>query len=403
MKHVVILMDGSADNKIGQLGNRSALQAAKKPTIDYLASHGQVGMVNTIPGGMAPGSDVANLSVMGYDPKKFHTGRSPLEAASMGLKLKNSDIAFRCNLVTLSGGKDYSQRKMIDHSSGEITSKEAEKLIKSISDSLGTKRIKFYPGVGYRHIIIWKNGSDKFNLTPPHDILGKNILEYLPSGKESNVLLDFMERSIEILKCHPVNKDRKKRGLREADSIWIWGQGKKPQLESFYDKYKVSGSVVSAVDLIKGIGIYAGLNPVKVKGATGNINTNFTGKAKAAIKELENVDFVYLHVEAPDECSHQGDAHCKVKSIEIIDKEIIKAVFDYLKKSGNDFKIMVLPDHPTPISIRTHTSDPVPFLIYDSQKENSTSNVFDEFYPKKNEIIFEKGYKLLDYFLKKDG
>ncbi|MGM0367041.1 MAG: cofactor-independent phosphoglycerate mutase [Actinomycetota bacterium] len=400
MKYLVFLVDGAADYKIKSLGNKTPLQVANKPNIDFLAAHGEVGMVNTIPAGMPAGSDVANLSVMGYDPARYHTGRSPLEAVSMGVELQSSDVTFRCNLVNLSGGPSYSQRVMVDHSAGEITTGEAREIIRSVAKKLGTESIRFYPGMSYRHIMVWQNGPDNFRLTPPHDILGKKISSYLPKGENASILKDLMHESIEILEGHPVNKKRKQQGLREANSIWIWGQGRLPRLEPFYEKFGIHGSVISAVDLIKGIGICAGLKPIDVEGATGNINTNFSGKAEAAMEGLKKTDFLYLHVEAPDECSHQGNVGCKIKAIEIIDREIIGPVFRFLKNLGQDFKIMVLPDHPTPISARTHSRDPVPFLIYSGGDiKDSPANVFDEFYPQKNGKIVEKGYTLLNYFL----
>ncbi|MGM0365179.1 MAG: cofactor-independent phosphoglycerate mutase [Actinomycetota bacterium] len=401
MKYAVVLMDGAADRPLAKLGERTPLQAAKKPAIDSLARHSMLGMVSTIPAGMEPGSDTANLSVLGYDPLSCHTGRSPLEAVSMGVELGEADVAFRCNLVTLSEGS-YRQKKMVDHSAGEITTPEAEELIGAVGQELATEFISFYPGVGYRHLMVWKGGPHRLSLTPPHDILGKAVGDYLPRGDKSSRILDIMEKSTRILEGHPVNLRRKEEGEREANSIWIWGQGKKPELTSFFNKYGIRGSVISAVDLIKGIGICAGLKAVKVEGATGNLHTNFRGKAEAAIEELKDRQFVYIHIEAPDECGHQGDIQGKIKSIEEIDRKVIRPVWDYLKKSGDDFKIMVLSDHPTPISVRTHTPDPVPFLIYSSRgRRNNPRAAFDEFWPQKNGPAAVQGHTLMDMFFKK--
>lgn len=398
MKYVVILTDGMADYKIEELGLKTPLGYANIPNIDKLSREGMLGLVKTIPDGMKPGSDVANLSVMGYAPSIYHTGRSPLEAASIGVKLKNTDVTFRCNLVTLckEDGQDYSQCKITDHSAGEITTEESCSIIEDLKKVFDSETMKFYKGVSYRHLIVWDKGPYEFELTPPHDILGRNIGEYLPKGKGSEILLDMMEKSFELLKNHPVNIDRRRRGLNPANSIWIWGEGKKPSLNSFEEKFGIKGSVISAVDLIKGIGILAGLNSIDVEGATGNIHTNFKGKADAAIKELKKgMDFVYVHLEAPDECGHQGDIKGKIKSIELIDSIIVKEIWDYLKNSGEDYRIMVLPDHPTPISIRTHTAEPVPFLIYDSKHPVKCGANFDEESAQNSGVYIDEGCKLL--------
>ncbi len=401
MKYVVVLMDGAADRPLSSLQQKTPLQAAHKPAIDRLARQSSLGMVYTIPKDMAPGSDTANLSVLGYNPQQYHTGRSPLEAVSMGIDLGASDVAFRCNLVTLSEGP-YAQRMMVDHSAGEITTPEAKKLIQAVAAKLGTSNIQFYPGVGYRHLMVWENGPLQFSLTPPHDILSKPIGAYLPQGGQAANLRAMMEKSIQVLENHPLNLKRAKQGKRAANAIWIWGQGKKPRLPSFYQKYGLSGSVISAVDLIKGIGICAGLQSVEVKGATGNLQTNFRGKAEAAIAELEHRDFVYIHIEAPDECGHQGDTGGKVKAVEEIDQKIVAPLWDYLKRSGQDFKMMVLADHPTPISVRTHTADAVPFLIFSSREvKNNPLAVYDEFWPQKNGVTVDQGYKLLDLFVER--
>jgi len=403
MKYIVILIDGAADYKIEKLKGQSPLQYASIPTIDYLARHGEMGMVKTIPDEMAPGSDTANLSVMGYDPEKYYTGRSPLEAVSMGISLSQTDVTFRCNLVTLSDENTYADKIMIDYSAGEISTEEARVIIEDIRKYLQTEAIKFFPGISYRHIIVWENGPNEFTLTPPHDILDKKITDYLPGGPYKDILLGMMVRSSKLLKNYPINEKRRQKGLRPANSIWIWGEGKKPGLDLFYEKYKLNGSVISAVDLIKGIGICAGLKSVDVKNVTGNIHTNFRGKAEAAVGELKSgQDFVYIHIEAPDECSHQGNVENKVKSIEIIDKEIVRLVKESLDEQREDYKMLILPDHRTPLALRTHTSDPVPFLIYNSTDiANNPSYSYDEFFAEKTGFYFDEGCKLTDYFLDK--
>jgi len=401
VKYVVILGDGMADYKVKELGNKSPLEAANKPMMDYLAANGTVGLVKTVPEGIAPGSDAANLSVLGYNPQIYYTGRSPLEAASMGIQLNDDDVALRCNLVTLSNDDEFENKTMIDYSADEISSEEAAQLIEAINKQFKNEVFCFYPGISYRHCLVWKHGKTGLSLTPPHDILEKKINNYLPGRDDCAILLKMMKDSISILKNHPINTNRIKKGLKPANCIWLWGEGKKTSLPSFIQKYGVSGSVISAVDLIKGIGKCAGLNSVDVEGATGNINTNYSGKAKAALDELDSgKDFVYIHIEAPDECGHRFEIENKVKSIELIDEKIVKPVFEGLQKY-TDFKIMVLPDHPTPLSLRTHTNEPVPFLIY-SNKQSFGSNVksYDEFEAQRTGVFFDKGYELMDYFIK---
>jgi len=400
MKYIIILIDGAADYRIAELGNKTPLQYAKTPAVDSIAVNGEMGTVKTIPDGMVAGSDTANLSVLGYDPKKYYTGRSPLEAVSLGINLSEDDVAFRCNLVTLSEEDNYADRTMVDYSAGEIPTDLSGILIEDIGSRLQTEKIKFFPGVSYRHIIVWEGGPDKNILTPPHDILGKKISDFLPRGPGSGTLLDMMVRSSSLLKEHAINKERTKKGERPANSIWIWGEGRKPALDSFYEKYKLRGSVISAVDLIKGIGILAGLQPVRVEGATGTINTNFKGKASAAVSELAGEkDFVYLHIEATDECSHQGNVKNKVKAIEIIDREVVGPIKEALNRYGFDYKMMILPDHYTPISVRTHTPEPVPFMIYDSSKKaDNKLEKFNEFSAEKTGLYFKDGCKLANYF-----
>lgn len=402
MKYIIVLADGMADYPIDELGGRTPLEAAHKPTMDLLARTGEIGLVKTVPEGMAPGSDTANLSVMGYDPAEYYTGRSPFEAISMGLTLADTDMAFRCNVVTLSDDEPYEEKIMLDHSSDEITTPEAKELILTVNEYLKGEGISFYPGVSYRHIMIWNHAPDGHILVPPHDIIGKRIKEYIPGGPFGALFLKMMRKSSEFLKNHSINKDRVKRGLRPANSVWIWGEGRRPALSSFTAKYGITGSVISAVDLIKGLGICAGLRSIDVEGATGNVHTNFEGKARAALEELKKgQDFVYIHLEAPDEAGHRFELENKVKSIEAIDKRVIKPIFDELTASGEDFKIMVLPDHPTPLSLRTHTSDPVPYLIYNSTSRlNKSEHNYDEKYAAQTGLFIEKGHLLMDHFIR---
>lgn len=399
MKYIVILGDGMADLPLEELKNKTPLQCAKKPTIDKLARKGIVGMVKTVPDGIAPGSDVANLSVMGYNPKKYYTGRSPLEAVSIGIDLADTDIAFRCNLVTLSDEINYSNKTMIDYSSDEISSQESAKLIDEINKHFKTDEIEFFAGISYRHCMIWHNGLQNLGLTPPHDISDKKIKTYLP---KNDLIYSMMSKSYDILKNHEVNLKRAEKGLHTANSIWLWGEGKKLSIPKFYDKYKLNGSVISAVDLIKGLAISAGLTSVNVEGATGNINTNFDGKGKAAINELlnNNKDFVYVHIEAPDECGHRHEIENKIKAIELIDEKIVTPIVKALDESGEDYSILVMPDHPTPLALKTHTSDSVPFVIYRSNnKMDSGIKGYDEQQAKSTGAYINEGYTLMDRFL----
>lgn len=402
MKYLILLTDGAGDEPVSALGGKTPLEAAKLPNINKLAAKGQVGMVTTIPEGMAPGSDAANLSVMGYEPEIYHTGRSPLEAVSMGIQMKDTDVASRCNLVTLEGDGPYQEKIVTDHSSGDITTEEAGVLIEAVNQALATDTIKFHKGFSYRHAMIEENGLVDFDLTPPHDILGQVIGDYLPSKADNLYIREMMEKSFDILDQHPINIERKAKGLRPANSIWIWGQGKKPALPLFFDKYGVTGATVSAVDLIKGIGICAGLEDIFVEGATGTIDTDYQGKTQATIDAFERgLDFVYLHLEGPDECSHQGDMEGKIKSLELIDENIVKPLVEYLDGKGEDYRFMVLPDHQTPLSIRTHLGDPVPFVIYDSSKILAEDQ--DRFYGEssgRQGLEFLRGRDLIDYFFK---
>ena len=349
-----------SDWPISSLGERTPLEAADKPNMDYMASHGALGMVQVVPKEMYPGSDVSNLSIIGYDPREVYTGRSPLEAASMGIELGREDVAVRCNVVTLKN--DGADSEMEDCSAGHITSDESAELLKELQSKVGEKGVRFHPGVSYRNLMVWPGGNDAVETTPPHDIHGKKITEYLPKGEGSDLLLDLMAASREIFEDHPVNRKRRAEGKLAGNSIWLWGQGKAPRMETFVEKYGLTGSVVAAVDLIKGIGIYCGLEVIKVPGATGYVDTNYRGKAEYALRELERKDFVLIHVEAADEAGHNGSAPEKVRAIERIDKEMLSIILARAKEC--DLRILLLPDHPTPVSIRTHAQEPVPFVIY---------------------------------------
>lgn len=400
MKYLILVPDGAGDEPLEQLGGKTPLQAAHMPVVNKLAARGIVGMVKTIPDGVAPGSDAANLSVMGYDPAVYLTGRSPLEAASIGIDMSDTDVAFRANIITLEGDGAYEDLTILDHSSGDITTEEADQLIQAVEKALGTELIHFYTGVSYRHCMIVNNGSTDYQLTPPHDVLTQKTGAHLPKGDGAEFITELMKKSYEILKDHPVNQARMEKGLRPANSLWIWGQGKKPSLSSFNEKYRIRGTAISAVDLIKGIALCAGLDSVDVEGATGTLHTNFEGKARAAIAEYEKgKDFIYMHLEAPDECSHQGDLEGKMKSLELIDEKVLAPIAEYLMANGEDFRILVVPDHRTPVRIRTHSSDPVPFVIFSSKNQGyvNESNRFDEV-SGGGGMYFDSGFALADYF-----
>ena len=401
MKYIVILGDGMADYPVDAFGGKTVLEVADKPIMDYMSAHGELGIVKTVQDGMKPGSDVANLSVMGYDTKKCYSGRSPLEAASIGVPLKDTDVTFRCNLVTLSDEEDYSDKTMLDYSSGEITTEEAAQLIEAVAAELNTDVIKFYPGISYRHLTVWDGGSTNVELTPPHDISDRKIGDYLPKGDGAEILLDMMKRSEKILRDHPVNKKRIAEGKNPATSIWVWGEGTKPQLDNFEAKFGLKGSVISAVDLIKGIAKCAGMESIDVEGATGNCETNGDGKAQAALDALlGGSDFVYVHMEAPDEMGHQGLPDKKKLAVETIDKKVIKFLKDNLEERGIDYKMLNMPDHPTPIKLKTHVSDPVPYIIFDSTKTDGGSGLsYTEENGKKTGIYTDKGYTLMNRFL----
>ena len=403
MKYLVMLCDGMADEPNEALGNSTPMEKANKPCMNSLAAKAEVGIVKTVAEGLKPGSDVANLSVLGYEPAVYYSGRSPLEAASIGIDLKDTDVTLRCNLVTLSDDEDYENKTILDYCADDISSEEAKILIEYIQEKLGNDVFRFYPGVSYRHCLVWSNGNPHPGvLTPPHDITGKVITDYIPKGEAVDELYDLMKKSYDLLKDHPVNQARIARGKRPANSIWLWGEGTKPLLDNFSEKFGIKGSMISAVDLLKGIAICAGMNSVDVDGATGYLDTNFDGKCKAAIEEFKNgADLVYVHVEAPDECGHRGEIENKVKAIEMIDEHILGPVVEFLK-GYDDFAGLVCPDHPTPLSIRTHTSTPVPYLIYDSKNEiNSGVKVFCEKEARETGNYIEKGFTMMNYFLTK--
>lgn len=400
MKYLVLVPDGMADRPIPELGEKTPMETAHKPCMDLLCRESFAGTVSNVPDGMTPESDTANLAILSYDPKIYSKGRSPLEAMSMGLSMTPDQVALRCNLVTLSEEDDYSSRTMIDHSADEITTEEADELVKALNEALSNSDRMLYTGVSYRHCLLWRDDDDNFPFMRPHDILGRKIGEYLPGGERGKKYLEFMKKSSEILQHHPVNEARRARGLRPANSAWLWSPGRKPALPSFSEKWGIDGTIVSAVDLIRGIGKCAGLKTPIVDGATGNVRTNYDGKAAAAIEAFNSGDdFVYIHVEAPDECGHRAETENKVLSIELIDEKILSPVFSYLRRSGEDFRIMVLPDHPTPIEIRTHSMEPVPFFIYDSEKTMKGPSRFTEKNCREFPFYLPCGHELLSYFL----
>ena len=403
MKYLVVLCDGMADTPNAALGGKTPMECAHKPNMDALAKNAEVGMCRTVAAGLKPGSDVANLSVMGYDPAVCYTGRSPLEAASIGVDLKPTDVALRCNTVTLSGEENYEDKTMVDYCAGDISTEEAHKIIETVEKELGSDIYKFHGGVSYRHCLVVDNGTtDLGNMTPPHDISGRVIGEYLSKSENAAPLIDLMKKSYEILKNHPVNIERRKKGLHEANSIWLWGEGRRPRLENFKEKNGVSGCVVSAVDLLKGIGICAGMETPEVEGATGYIDTNFEGKTQAGIDAFKRgTDLVYLHFEAPDECGHRGEAQNKVKAIEMIDSRVLTKMLDYLNGCGDDYRILIMPDHPTPLETMTHSSAPVPFLIYDSRKKENGVSSFTEKNAAETGEFVEHGPDIMSMLLEK--
>lgn len=404
MKYLVLIPDGMADERVEALGNRTPMEAAHKPCMDSLAARSTVGLVSNVPEGMVPESDTANMAILSFDPKVYSRGRSPLEAISMGLEMAPNETAYRCNVVTLSDDDDYDDKIMLDHSADEITTAEADELIRALEVHFGNDMRHFYTGVSYRHCILWKDGDDTYDFSRPHDIIGRCIREYLP--KEENGGGEFyrlMKESYDVLNHHPVNEARRARGLKPANSAWLWSPGKKPRLPSFTEKWGIQGTVISAVDLIKGIGLCAGMRSIDVEGATGNVHTNYDGKAQAAIQAFQDgADFVYIHVEGPDECGHRAEVENKVLSIERIDQKILAPVYAYLKEAGEPFRIMVLPDHPTPLRIRTHSMAPVPFFLYDSTLDALGVSTFSEATAAATGLYISAGHTLLDRFIVKN-
>lgn len=394
MKYVVVLADGMADVPIDELGGKTPLEYAKTPCMDALAAHGTMGMVKTVPDAMKPGSDVANLAVMGYNPATCYSGRSPLEALSVGVSMKNTDVVFRCNIVTLSEDEPYEEKVILDHSSGEISSEDAAILMDAVRVAFQNDEFRFYNGTSYRHITIWDKG-EILELEAPHDHLGQVIGPFLPENKQ---FFEMMKKSFDVLNNHPLNIQRAKEGKNKANSLWFWGAGTKPSLQNFREKTGLSGTMISAVDLLKGIAYGSGMDVVNVEGATGSLDTNYLGKANAAVKALlkDGRDFVYIHVEAPDEMGHQGNLHHKVESIEHIDEKIISVVKKALDESGESYRILVLPDHPTPICMRTHTADPVPYVLFDSGSQTDNAITFSEKNAAQTGIFCADGYRLLE-------
>lgn len=401
MKYVVVLCDGMADYPVPALGGKTPMMCAKKPNIDALANKGEVGLVRTVAKGLKPGSDVANMSVLGFDPKLYYTGRSPLEAASIGVQLKDTDVTLRTNLVTLSDAENYEDKTMVDYCAGDISTAEAAEIMQDVERHFGNDRFTFYAGVSYRHCLVWANGTTELgDMTPPHDISGRVVGEYLSKSENAKELIAMMKESYDFLMEHPVNKKRIAEGKRPANSIWLWGEGKKPMLPSFYDTFGKKGAIISAVDLLKGIAKCADMEAPEVDGATGYIDTNFEGKAEAAVEALKNgCDFAYIHLEAPDECGHRNEPENKVKAIEMIDSRVLPIVLDGLSKIGEDYKIMVLPDHPTPIVTQTHASDPVPYVIYHKNNEKSGVPTVNEETAKATGVFLENGPDIMKKFL----
>ncbi|MBN2255828.1 MAG: cofactor-independent phosphoglycerate mutase [Deltaproteobacteria bacterium] len=398
MKYAVLLGDGMTDYPVDELGGKTPLEYARTPNMDRMAAEGTLGLVDTIPKGFTPGSDVANLSVLGYNPELYYTGRGPLEAASMDVRLGLNDVAFRCNLVHL--GADY--EVMDSFNADHISSEEAKELIAALNDAIGSESVRFYPGVGYRHLMVWSGGSVLIETTPPHDIVGQGIETHLPRGVGSESVRTLMERSRDTLKDHPVNHERTRNGKRTANSIWLWGQGRAPEMDPMTKKYSIKGGMISAVDLLNGIGVYAGLDIISVPGATGYIDTNYLGKAEKALTFLEGNDFVFIHVEAPDEMGHEGNIEGKVRAIEDFDAKIVGTVLNGMT-AFEDYRVIVLSDHPTPIIVKTHTSDPGPFAVYSSRSgENmATGLLFNEKAARQSGIIIAPGHILMDTFIVK--
>ena len=399
MKYIVVLGDGMADEPLEALGGKTPLEYAQTPCMDSLASMGHMGLVQNVPSGMAPGSDVANLSVLGYDPKRSYSGRSPLEALSVGVKMEPDDVIFRTNIVTLTEEEPYAEKTILDHSSGEIATEDADVLMDAIRSAFNSETVQFYTGTSYRHIMVWKKGK-LVSLEPPHDHLGTQIGPWLP---KEPMLREMMEESFSILNAHPMNLARAEAGKHKANSLWFWGAGTKPSLQNFEEKTGLKGAMISAVDLLKGIAVGAGMKVYQVPGATGSLDTNYEGKAQAAVKALleDGCDFVYIHVEAPDEMGHQGLIHEKVQSIEYLDQRLIALVKKAMDDSGEDYRMLILPDHPTPIRVRTHTGSPVPFLLYDSTHPEKKKAKYSEAEAAATEDFEPNGYQLIDRLIQK--
>lgn len=400
MKYVVMLGDGMADHPTKKLGGKTPLQCSFTPYLDQISAEGTIGLIDTIPAGFTPGSDVANLSVLGYDPAQTYTGRGPLEAASMGISLAPNDIAYRCNLVTI-GENNSSQAFMDDFTAGHISTKEARDIIQDINKQLGSSQLQFYPGVGYRHLLVWRNATSSPSTIPPHDISGKIIAEHLPRGNFAEEVNSLMQKAGEILESHPINEQRRAAGKKQANAIWLWGQGKKPQIIPLTQKYNLQGGMISAVDLLNGLGTIAGLKVIRVPGATGYIDTNYEGKAKAALDALKFMDFIFIHLEAPDEMGHEGNAEGKIRAIEFFDEKIVGIILNNIGVFG-DYRLLVLSDHPTPLDIKTHVSDPSPFAVLSSRKdENRASGVpFNEITAKDSGILISPGHLLMEKFIR---
>lgn len=400
MKYLVMLCDGMADYPVEQFGGKTPMMMAKAPFMQSLAQKAEVGVVKTVPDGMKPGSDVANLAVLGYDPAACYTGRSPLEAGSIGIDMADDDVSLRCNLVTVTDEADYADKTIVDYCAGDISTEEAAVLIQYLAEHFNNEEFALYHGVSYRHCLIWHKGTLELGkITPPHDITGKPVRAYLPTHPNATKLYAMMQKSYELLKDHPLNKERIAKGLRPANSVWFWGEGKRAQLENFYEKYGVHGAMISAVDLLKGIGKFADMQVIQVEGATGYLDTNFEGKANAAIEAFRNgADLVYIHVEAPDECGHRNEPENKVRAIELIDQKILQPVCNALAEMGA-YRVLVTPDHPTPLCLMTHTNDAVPFLIYDSEKEQQGVAEFNEDTAKATGLLIQPGYTIMQRLL----
>ncbi|MDD5948002.1 MAG: cofactor-independent phosphoglycerate mutase [Oscillospiraceae bacterium] len=400
MKYLVMLCDGMADYPVVQFGGKTPLMMAKAPFMQSLAQKAEVGVVKTVPDGMKPGSDVANLAVLGYDPAACYTGRSPLEAGSIGIDMADDDVSLRCNLVTVTDEPDYADKTIVDYCAGDISTEDAAVLVKYLAEHFNNEEFALYNGVSYRHCLIWHKGTlDLGKITAPHDITGKPVREYLPTHPNAAKLYAMMQKSYELLKDHPLNKERMAKGLRPANSVWFWGEGKRAQLENFYEKYGVHGAMISAVDLLKGIGKFADMQVIQVEGATGYLDTNFEGKANAAIEAFRGgADLVYIHVEAPDECGHRNEPENKVRSIELIDQKVLQPVCSALAEMGA-YRVLVTPDHPTPLCLMTHTNDAVPFFIYDSEKAQEGVAEFNEETAKQTGLLVAPGYTIMQRLL----